>query len=115
MSEPTVDVLAVIRQMQANSSHFRNGLPALADHHEGEPQRELAAIAAVAELIEADREYDAANVALNQAEKDWSKKFDAAFATAEEWAPLNAAKTRVFVATTRRAAALSSVGGSNHE
>jgi len=46
-------VVAVLRQMQANSSHFRNGLPVLADHHEGEAERELAAIAAVEALIEA--------------------------------------------------------------
>lgn len=42
-----VDVLATIRQMHVNSSHFRNGLPALADHHLGERERELAAIVAV--------------------------------------------------------------------
>lgn len=52
MSAP-VHVLAVLRQMQANSSHFRNGLPVLADHHEGEYERERDAIEAVAELIEA--------------------------------------------------------------
>lgn len=46
-------VVAVLRQMQANSSHFRNGLPVLADHHQGERERELAAIAAVEALIEA--------------------------------------------------------------
>lgn len=50
MSAP-VDVLAVLRQMHANSSHFRNGLPVLADYHKGEAARELVAIAAVAELI----------------------------------------------------------------
>lgn len=54
MSAP-VDVRVVLRQMQANSSHFRNGLPALADHHEGEFERELSAIAAVDELIEASK------------------------------------------------------------
>ncbi|WP_193069417.1 hypothetical protein [Pseudomonas sp. K5] len=46
-------VVAVLRQMQANSSHFRNGLSVLADHYEGEAERELAAIAAVQALIEA--------------------------------------------------------------
>lgn len=40
-------VLEVLRQMQANSSHYRNGLPVLADHHDGEFERELAAIRAV--------------------------------------------------------------------
>lgn len=56
MSGP-VGVLAVLRQMHVNSSHFRNGLPVLADHHEGEPARERSAISAVAELIEAAHGY----------------------------------------------------------
>lgn len=117
MAEPTVDVLAVY---DAAIFQRRRKLHLLTD--KGAPQRAIdrqrdwlakaeAARAALTELIEADREYDAANAALNQAETDWSKKFDAAFATTEEWAPLNAAKSRVFVATTRRAAALARVGG----
>lgn len=53
------NVLAVLRQMQVNSGHFRGALPVLADHHEGEHERELAAIAAVAELIERMAKIDA--------------------------------------------------------
>lgn len=50
-----VDVLATIRQMHVNSSHFRNGLPVLADHHHGEREREVSAIAAVEESHRANQ------------------------------------------------------------
>ncbi|WP_202844740.1 hypothetical protein [Luteimonas saliphila] len=52
----TRDPLAVLRQMQVNSCHFRNGLPVLAAHHDGEYLRELEAIAQVEALVEAARD-----------------------------------------------------------
>lgn len=64
-TEP-LDVLAALRQMQANSSHFRNGLPVLADHHTGEFEREQAALSAIADLIsELQKAHQIILIALN--------------------------------------------------
>lgn len=67
MSMP-VDVLATLRQMHVNSNHFRNGLPVLADHHEGESERETVAIAAIERLIAACEARDVAQDNVDDAE-----------------------------------------------
>ena len=97
-----VDVLRVLTQTIADAE--------VRDRRYAETLRE--ARVAVSELIEADQEYDSAHDHLRSVKRGW--KFDPAFATDEEWAPLRSAKKRLEASIARRAAALGRVQANSH-
>lgn len=70
-----------------------------------------AAIAAVAELVDADNEYDMALANKRAVYRRWNHAHDPAFASDEEFALLHAADARVGAASVRRRDALAAVQG----
>ncbi|WP_064746781.1 hypothetical protein [Lysobacter antibioticus] len=98
MAEPTVDVRGVLQQLIRDTA--AEGL----EHFQA-----MAADAALAELIEADREYDAALAAYNACEP--VRPWHSPAVTRELAGYRRKARERLKAAKARRAAALARVGG----
>ena len=98
-----VDVRAVMARLELQTLQ-RGGSPSC--------ETIASARAAISELIEADQEYDSAHDHLRSVKRGW--KFDPAFATDEEWAPLRSAEKRLEASIARRAAALGRVQANSH-